>query len=119
MRLAKKMQTDLSGTNYKGMIKDLAIERDKILKEEQKKLDSLTGAWADYYNQASNAAVAVRDAARNPDYALVVTALAHDVHHPRFLRVGDAEGLALGGIAVLVGERNYHVDGLTGGPGTL
>lgn len=61
LRLAKKMQTDLSGTNYKGMIKDLAIERDKILKEEQKKLDSLTGAWADYYNQASNAAVAVRD----------------------------------------------------------
>ena len=39
----------------------LERERDRAIEEENKKLDKLKGTWTDYYNQASNAAVAVRD----------------------------------------------------------
>ena len=64
--------------------------------------------------------VAVGDAAGHPDNALVAAgALAHEVHDPGLLRVGDAEGFAFGGVAVFVGEGHDGLYGLTGGAGTL
>ena len=63
--------------------------------------------------------VAVGNAAGHPHYALLVGTLAHQVHDPSLSGVGDAEGLALGRIAVLACQRHYGLYGLAGRAGAL
>ena len=63
--------------------------------------------------------VAVGDAARHPDDALLFLALADEIHHPDLVGVGDGETLALGRIAVLVGQGRDGLDGFARRPGPL
>ena len=57
---------------------------------------------------------AVGHQARHPHRAFVAVALADHLEQPHLVRVGDGEGLARAGVAVLRHQVGHHRDGLAG-----
>ena len=62
---------------------------------------------------------AVGDAASHPYGTLVVLAFAYHFENPNLVGVGNREGFALRGVAVLLYKVGHHLEGLSGGLGAF